>query len=674
MPKSLSPFSITLDGIELACVIDPTQPNGADGFTGAFAAQDSTRHLERRDVPAYIRRFSRGFGLMEMRDDADDGGYAWAEGAMMWGENGPTPAGRMVNKGLGLGLGYSAASIQVTDSVLYDGSVWAICSNGKILKYTVDPSATPVEHPPSGLAFNGGSTGFRAGYVPFAMAVFATAAGVPALYVGCINGGTGQWRMYQYVTATGWTESAVLGFNVLSMGVTWWEGRDGVGALRLLIHAGANVVRHCIYGSDPMLAASYVTPIQIGNPYYALRKILAAPGHAYGVCANGIWDFNEQRCWNLTPTWEETADGRDARIFDDYIVGVRGNDLDRYDLKLSGQQARIPGTCTPGAFMQDGHPIQGTVNLGVQHNGWLLAHVYNPQKNTTYLGRGKDRESLGIDIPAPMVWHFAEQTMPAVSTTRAAQITRMMVVPSSTTGASYLWMWSTVGAEAANFDIDLYYAPLPTAAGPLSFQASGGTFTYNATARIYHTALTAGDRNATKGMRRIDVSGRKVSASRTIQIKSRADGDPLTITDQSTWTDQGTLTTDAGSLTPTSNVSGHSIAIQSILTTPSPYTAAPELHEVSPRFRVVRETFEIRTLYVVLERDYDLIDGQPDIRDPDTTFAAVAALQNRATPVTLIDQYGVSHSVYVEQGVAFTSEVIGGDARTLAKLELSLVA
>jgi hypothetical protein len=681
----LSPFAITLGGVKLSAVADPSRaddPAAGAGYSGTYAPADATRAFVRRDVPVYIKRFSRGAGFGERRDEADDDGYFWGEDIDTWSGNGCRPSGRRLNVGSGFGLG--AAGAHVVNTEIFNGHLFGICATtGHCIRWpNADPTSGPVFDPALN-SFGSGTESFAAGFIPKDIVVFPNAAGAACLYVSTYKSSTGETRIYQRDTAGVWTNvGGILGYRADKMCSVWWEGRDGVGAERLLILSdGVSTVRHCIAGNDPTAGASYVTPIVIGNAAYPVTALIAAPQHAFAVKKNGIHDFNELRSWNLTPYWSNAQTlswDRGALIYDDHIYCTRGFDLDRYALSLEGRPQHIPGACGPGFLWQDGSPIVGLVTSLAFHDGWLLAAVYNPYLQASYVLRAKDRRIANVDVPNPLVWHGAEQAI----TSGDILISHLRVTSnaSSTFGvtSSYLWMFAAVGFSGLPTS-DLYYAPLPTGGGALSTQASGGTFTYNPTSRIYHTALNWDDRNATKGMHRLDLVTKQASASATVQIKSRVDGAPATITNQGTWTDHGSSTTNT--ITLSTAVTGQSIALQTILTTPSPYTTPPILYEISPRAHVVREALRVDHLWLVLDRDHELQSGTLDIQSADSTFATVASFQNRAFTTTYVDPAGVTHQAYVEQGIEWArAEIVGpGPAdvtewRTLARVELSLVS
>lgn len=686
MPTSaLSTFTVKLNGVPLTCISDPdAKPGGPGegaGYSGGFAPSLATTPFVRGDVPVYLRNLGRGMGYVARRDEDDDGGYGWAEDAITYLDgNGVIPSGRRTSVSGNVGLGGATLNVPF-DSVLFGSDLLAPCAanTSRILRYAgADPSATPTIEPPSGLPFNGGTAGWRSGYFAKSIAVFADNAGVPAVYVYATD--NTNWRVYEYTVAGGWVESNTLGFGANSAGVTWWEGKDGTGADRLCIaDANTGIIRHCIYGSDPTLAASYVTPITAAVPAYPILRLVAAPQHLYVVTTGGIRDFNEIRSWELTPYWKQnpanSLHGAPALLYDEHIMAGRLYGVDRYDVRLDGRQQRVPGECGPGMFTQDGHPIRGYVTAMCEHDGWVLAALYNPENGTTYIMRGKDRRHLEVRSRNPIVWFGAEQVLRPVGG-ESVRVYHMRVGPPTdhtlADGPSYLWMWAVTAWETGATDSILYYAPLPNGAGPLSLQASGGSFTFNTTAYLFYTHQNWGDRNAGKGVHRIDVVGRQLTATAKVEIRGRGDAAPATIADASTYTSQGFATANSTRLTTAMGAS--SIELLAILTTPSPFTAPPILDEVSPRARVVREAIEKRKLWIILERDHPLRSGAPDLRKPDTVLSGLVTLQQTATATTFVDEGGTSYQAYVNQPIEYTRvEVGGGRWRTVAGCDLSLV-
>jgi hypothetical protein len=664
-----SVFTISLGGIRLREIRDPELVDDANadvGHAGTFATQDSARQFERRDVAEYQRTFSKGMYCVE--DDGTDawrGGYAWGEGVDMWSGNGVRPSGRLRNIGIGLGVSLTSADLQVLDSVMFMGDLWCITNGGSVIQYVdCDVSVTPTVHVP-----------FAAGFTAFCMEVFSDDNGHPSIYVG--TGYNNVWRLYQYcpVAVSGyvgdWTAGEDLGYPGVKLRTVWWQDNRGVGAQRLALDCSGSIVRICIQGDNPLLVASWGTPIKVGNIAYDSSALAASPGHLFVIKRDGIHDFNELRAWNATPIWQQTASasqGNWGLVYDDHLMAQKGPGIYRYDLRLGDQQDRLGGECGPGSFMQTGSPVRGYPTAYCEHDGWFVVAMYNPDNQTSYIIRGKDRRVVGETIPCPMVWHGAEQVLPPVGGA-AVIVTHMRVVPAepfsvSPAGPAKLLMFVRVGVGSP-YHLDMYWAPLPTGGGPLGLQVSGGPFEYNHLARLYLTALVWGDRNADKSVRLYDVVARGMTG---------ADGDPRTITDQSTWVPQGVLTAGSTSILPVPGVVGKSIALQLVLVTEPPYTDPPVFHELSPRARVVRQAFEVRKIWILLERDQPTEIGSGDPRGPHGVFAAVSALQNQATATTYTDEFGRSYAVYVEQPVTFETRVISGRPRLVAGVELSLIA
>lgn len=693
------PWTVTLGGIELTVVPDPAGKAIDAGYSGAYETQESTRAFARRDVPLYLSSFKRGAGFVEMVDPSNDGGLAWAEDGYTHLGNGLRPSGLRVAKGAGLGLlvsGVTATDLAITDSRQFNGHLWCITSGGCVIRLPgTDPNGVPVFDP----ALNSGAwanptTSLRAGYVCKAIEVFGTtitggvyAAGgtpTPALYVSAYNSATGATRIYQYTVAGGWTESAVLGFRADRMTVVWWEGRDGVGAQRLVIQTDDVTIRHCIYGSDPMAAGSYVTPIVV-CPGYSITRLEAAPTHLFVGTTAGWYDVSEIRAAPLTPYYKALPSVNNcalSTIYEDGLIGTRGFGLDRLDLNLGAMvQQRRPGECGPGFRWQDGTPIFGQISGLAQHDGALLMSLWNSANLTSYAGRAYDRHSVNVEVENPLVHYWAEQVIKPTAGI-GQQVTHMAVVAPSVSSALlsdrtvYQLLFTADNPTNLGFNFNLYYAPLPTGSGSLSIQASAGSFTHNTPARFFFTAQNWGDRNALKVVRRYDIASAETNGTATIELRARADGAAATRADTSTYTSQGLHNTTANtkSMIPATVTSGNSIELLAILSTVSPYQGAPVLKEVSPRAAIRREVFKTRSIWIVLEKDHELASGAVDLRDPDTVFAAVSALQT-AGYQAFVNETGGSETVLVEQGVQFARGDDGtGQWKTLARFELSTVA
>jgi hypothetical protein len=687
----LGQFTVSLNGTPLTAIPDPRGQPDADGaprYQGAYASQDSALQLTRRDVSVHLNRFSRGFGFVRRRDHADDDGYAYAVNGMAWGEQGFVPSGRrhrIYGVGVGGVTGVGARDFNINQIVTFDGHVLALTAGNALIKIpNGDPAVAATIEPPVG-AFTAGG-GFDTGYAGQSMELFRDASGNQVLIVATTNAATGATRLYQRAIGGAWTASADLTAPVVgstSLASVWWRARDGSGAQRLV--AGANQeLRHCIAGSNPLLNASWVTPIAVGTAGDGvIRRLVAAPQRVFAVKDGGIFDVNELRAPNLTPYWTDQqafTSPSAGIIYDDHIYAGRQFGVDRVPIGGAEiQQQRVAGECGAGFAMQDGTPIRGVTTALTTNNGWLVAALYNPERGETYIGRGKDRVTLGIDCPNPMVWHFAEQViLPSEESADWIYCNAMLVSGVQTAGhpfsfTTYLWLGLSYQISGTRY-IALDYIPLPAAGGPLSLMTSGGSYEAVPSATLICTAQNWDDDQANKSVRRYDILGSRLSATRTVELFSRPDGDPTTVTDSSTWTSQGVATSDATSITPTTAALGRSIGLKAVLTTPSPYTSPPILNALSPRAAVRREVFDVRYVWIILERDYPLLDGQPDIRDPDATFDSVTALQTQGA-VAYVDELSRTYSVLVEQGIQYDRvQVAEFDWRTTVRLELSILS
>lgn len=674
-------YSVSLAGIGLTCIPDPTHPGQQQppGYDGTFAAQDPKLLIEKRDVSLPLSRFDKGYGVVRRVDETDDGAYAWGEKVITWLKNGVRPAGRIQANT----VSSVANTGQIVGGVEFASDVWLAASVRCILQFASgDPSATPTAQPTAvnGVAFNAGVTGFRANYNPTCIAVFETAAGVPAIYVGTYDGTN--TRLYEYTVAGGWAESAVLGFRIARLEVVFWTDESGVGALRLAAMIADNQIRHVIQGTNPLLAASWIAPIKVGTADLDIQLMLATPQTLTTVKRDGVWLVSALRAANATRYWKDNivaTNGLAGAILGDYLYVSRGWGIDRFPLTTDGRDQRQPGECGPSFGAQDGTPVIGYVTAMAVHEGSLLAYVYNPTNLTGYVMRGFPKQTWRAN-ENPLQWHGAEAVVPS-SGGVGFQCTHMRVgSPTVAVGSAqptrstYLWM--CLVASSSPTTITIKYQPLPSGQGPISLAVSSGSFESEPDAKLILSAQDWGDDNSTKFVRRTDLRGQLVSATRTLALYSRADGDPTTIPTLGTWTLEGTATANSAKILPSPVTSGKTIGYQVLFTTPSPYTTAPILQSIAPRAKVVREVYKVRYLNVVLDRHAELATGATVPSSPRTTFTALAALQDLG-PQTFVDENGDTTSVLVEQGIPFgrvLAEPESNDWRQVLRLELSEVA
>lgn len=682
MAGPLGAFTVTLGGYPLVCIPDPDHPDAeqAPGYDGRFASQDPSLLLTKRDSVVKLTRFSKGFGIVRRRDADDDGGYAWLENGLGWVGDGLQPAGKrneqVVNSICNTGY--------VFDSVNYFSDIWMATSVRGVLRFgSANPASVPTAEP-AVTTYNGG-LGMRSGYHPRAICVFSDNTGAPAVYVSTYNSGTAGTRLYEYIQSTGWvagSESPDLGFRLDHLKSVYWTDATGTGAERLVGVTADSQIRHCIQGSDPLLAASWVAPIDVGNVAYPIKALAATPQHLWVIKTNGIHDVNALRSANLTPYWEATASinamapRMAVAILNEYLYVAKGYGLDRYPISQTGTEQRRPDECHPAFKTQGGHPIRGYVTALAVHNGTLLAAIYNPDNLTSYVMRGFPKQTFAEGHENPLVWHGAELVMAPSGV--GYQITHLR--PDTPTGSlgppqpsAPTYLWAPVVAAASPINIGMEYQQLPDMGGPVSLVLSGRSFAGETTSRFYLTAQDWDDDNATKVVRRTDIRGQLVTGSLTLELKSRADGPPTTVTTQATWQSEGTATSDAAKILPATPTQGKTIAYQ-VVATSSGAAGGPLFLSLSPRAKIIRETYKVIQLNVVLERGRELQNGAPDVRSPSSVFDQVVALQDQG-PQVFTDEEGVGRLVLVEQGTPFGKVQIGpNEWRHILRLELSVVA
>jgi hypothetical protein len=700
MPMPLAAWPVVLSGIPLKIVKSPNvggsnavdDPAAEVGLSGAFMTQDQATTFGRRDVVVQLNDFRRGSGFLRRRTEADEGGLAWVENGFFHTGQGITHSGRLQSNVIAL----AASNPAILDSRSFAGHRWCITNGGNVVRFAAeDPTTAPVYDPPLNNFLNP-TTSLHAGYLCTAIEVFQKASGEPALYVAAYNPSVPGTILYEYALSNAgnhWTTSATyFTFKIEKLvAPVWWEGADGVPAQRMVaaivepIATGqvANVVRHVIAGSDPLVQANWVTPTKLGTDM-SVTGLLAFPEFFYALSPKGIHTVNAFRAMNVTPYWRtgsSYADGGVSTIYYHGIVAARGYGLDYYDATQNYRRQDETFEIGPGLGAQDGTPIRGRITALCQYEGALLMALYNPESHTTYIGRAYPRERLGIQTTNPFVHYWAEQVLGASAGPVGHQVTHMIVTSPGVAGtpvlgarAVYLWLFCTDEPYNAASQWDLNYAALPVGSGPLSLQVSQGTFAYNADMRAYLTHPNWSDDLAVKYVRRFDVLSQLNGGQ--VSVYTRADG-PLTSvgvigSGTSDWRLAGTsLGGDLTRIIPPQTVSGRSIPMLLTSHTDTP-TLAPVVESVSPRARVVRETFETVTLYVVLDQS-ETANGAADLRDPSDLFDTVTALQNGG-PVAYTDEEGADHTVYVEQGCAFEKLHIGdGQFQTVLKVDLSLV-
>lgn len=710
-----SPWPVKLGDYELWCVASLDDVDGGPpGMSGSYQTQDMTKTLTRRDVPIDLTDFRKGCGFLKRRDANDDGGLAWAEDGLTW-LDGLMPSGRRLGIGNGLGAGMNiggttAVGTPIIDSRRFDGGRFCITSgsagtSGRVIHFANDNPAGTISYSPALNAFGDETGSLRAGYYCTAMEVFADDDGVPSLYVFAYNDSIPATRVYQYQPA-GWTESDAFTNIRIDKAVApvWWEAVDGSTAQRMLVAytslAGgapsttgfiSNGILQCPYGSDPMLEASYVTPIVL-DPAQPISKLLAFPEFGLATTPSGVWTFNNVRSMNLTPYAQlgsSITDGRVAALYQGGVFWARGLGADFYDASIAFRRQDEPMEVGPMAYFQDYIPVGGQLTGAVPYGKWLAQSLYNHNNQTTYVGRAAPRALLGpgYEGPGPWAQYWAEHVLKPTAGV-GQQITHLMVSsPVVTSGPLIqsrivnLWMFTADEPFSAESNYNLFYAALPNDATSIAGQASAGTYAYTASARFVLTGQDAGDPLAVKYARRFDILGRNITSNQPMALYTRTNGSDAAamadLADGTDWPLAGTASSggDFAKILPSPAVSGRYLWLQILLTTNST-SAAGICDVVSTRVKVVRETLKTITLNVVLDRDYPLDGGVLSLEDQDATAAAIAAYQN-VGPTAYVDETGTARTVLVEQGQRFVRRKVSLEPeqwRTILVCDLSEVA
>lgn len=701
------PFTIYLEGIPLSVIADPDHPDTPQdpAWTGQFEAQDSGRPLSHRDVADVRKRFTRGSGYIVRQDEADDDGHGWAENGITWLAGGLQLTGKRTAKGSGVGLSSAATDgLAVLDTVRFNGHRYCMTSGGCLIRFpNDDPTQTPVFDPAlNTLAGSTVTTSFRSGYTCKSIFLFnipANAgtglydiAGVKTkcLFVVTYNSSLLKTRVYQYNTTTaapGWTESAAMDkrLDVALKYAVWWEtASTGAGAKRILAGQGSTIYQ-CLEGSNPLDETHWVSPISL-DPDADVQKLLAFPQYALGVTSNGLWTFNDIRSMNLTPSagiGSSYSVRTPAALYNNGVAWARGSGLSFYDASVPFRNAMSLLEVGPMACMQDGTPIRGVISADpVEYEGYLLMPLYNAENKYSYLGRAIPRDHVGIQSANPWVHYWAEHAIAPTATT-GQQIVHLAVSSPTVSGSSFVqartvnvWMFTAddpAGGFSATSKFNLYYAPLPVGSGPLSYQVSSGTFSYLTSpdqARFYLTELDWHDPLATKYPRIFETDSQL--QSQTLSLYTRTNGNPTTITDQSTWDLFDSTTTDSDVLTSLNEISTHRLGLQVVMQTASA-SVGPVFRGLSARGALKRQQFKTLQFWAIMDRDYELKNYAPDPRDPDDLFSQIILLQDQGRK-TYTDETGTDYIVYVEQGESFRRIPSGDyDYTSLLLVTLTLV-
>ncbi len=582
-----------------------------------FGPSNEQESLVIRDVPIVMNDFSGGFGYSQQWNEVPNT-YAWTEGLTCRNPRAVVPAGELT-----LAASFTGAG-RITTAIEYLGLIWWASGAGKVYRSSSGTGTPTLEG-------------------TFAASFTSSAYFNGTVYLGSLGG-----NMWKITSTPQVLELVGIGRDYVCS--VFSVTADNVAAYRLW---GSNAPSSIRYVSgDPAVGGNWSSSIQVGDTTHLITGLVASNRHVYPLKINGIHDLDELgNSPNLTPYWEQTLDTsaiQVALIQDGYLYATQGRrGLERINLAQGPIRRDAPEWCHPGFGISNETPIQGYPTAIVNEQGWICVAIFNPTNGKSYIMYGKDRRTLNIPGPGPILWHGAEAVLSPSGGDTTAEVTNLHVsVPTS--GNPILWI-STY--EQTSQTTRIYKLDLPKAASPLSDVFFGGSHRFTTSGTLYTSAQDWGAEysvlkkhvwgydvridNATSPTRDIDVSSNDSGGA--YSYEGTAGTSPLTVI--------GTPST-----VPI-NTEGTSIGLKLDVTAQA--TSVPILRGIQIRAGVMATQSE----YIPGEYEYGegvpLRDpGMTDRQDAGTVHDALIALQG-VTPFTAVDKFGRRLTVRMGQGIEF---------------------
>lgn len=291
-----------------------------------------------------------------------------------------------------------------------------------------------------------------------------TGAGARYLYASStdVNGLNGQLHRWDGAT---WVDSGLIygtmGFN--RMARVFWTDRSGLSWARLVAISRPNMIAYTDVGADPFVAASWIE-VEIDTAK-TLLDLGGARRHVWMRAQDNVFDLNEKGESPALQAFdsEVSSDGC-IQYLNGYLYVASGRTLNRIyvgDPTVTVQEAA--SQCFPGFGTPAENDIRGYITAMCVDQGYLVAAVYNPSVNKTFICWGTD-QGVPQGSPNPLNWYG-----PEVFFDNDYKVTRMRT--SGLAGDLRLWVaaQSVAGGTAV-----LNWASLPIAGAPLQDMISGG--------------------------------------------------------------------------------------------------------------------------------------------------------------------------------------------------------
>ena len=388
-------------------------------------------------------------------------------------------------------------------------------------------------------------------------------------------------------------------------------------------------VAACPQDSSPLTAANWSAPVDIGGDSGLAFTDLKTFGYQVIVGKrDGAYRTNRLGfAPNIIDEFKAYPDAANARKMNSYaqkfyIPHLRG--LLRYD----GRGIRRVGL---EALSTHSHanlgPVNGVYRALVSDGQWQYVAVWNG--TDTYIL--KYHEITAADGTLRAVWH-------SHAVWSANQVTALHVTGLSGTNPS-LW-----ASSVTNNLISRFFLP---AAGRVATQDSG--YTYAVSGILYLPRLYFGSEENQKLFTEIVVEADNLTAfAELVTIAYRT-------TDNFPWSATSPAFTSLADIssspsTQVVNVAGRFIEPRVTIARGGTTTETPVLRRI--KIRAIQRIPYLRHIraHIKLPPDAQSLEGDigsVDIRSPETSYAALRALEAGTTALTLIDPWGVSRVVYL---------------------------
>jgi hypothetical protein len=477
--------------------------------------------------------------------------------------------------------------------------------------------------------------------------------------------GTAGGTLWKKVSAGGWTNlnpntGVATTVKRTLLRTAFWSTTnpaDGVYAgYYVLVGVDADdprAVKYC--AAEPLVPGNWSAAVPILNRSYPINSLAGSNRHIWVCTAATVADLdqrNEPVPLNLSYfqfPYDAARNGEQSLYHNGflYVTHVRGLDRQRVGGATIGsqnaaQREDLPGWCDWRQGISAETPVvpRRWSNL-IALDGFIVAGVWNG--TDSYINFGRDRSELSLSAqkgPGPLGWFLGEYYLPGERITH--------IKPTSpTTGQPRLWICSVDGSGNTR----IRWASLPFAASPMeeintNLDTQGayvGGHRFNTSGLVRQSKIDLEDQAARKIPDRYDIrADRLVNPTTVVSLQANAEDGPMV--------GQGTVVASPrGSLIPIDPLTtGMNIGLEIGLQGTNLLT--PIVREVRMRTRVRVEQAPNRQYQALIGPVQETRNSGWDDSTPQERIDKLTALATRG-PVTMIDEFGDSRRVIVEEGI-----------------------